>query len=79
MFAKVSEFLRLSARSALAGLALAAPGDKLSDKGKIDQTPAVTADFGDDASQYANDGECDDIRFSGRRLGEAAVRCRSRA
>ena len=49
----------------MAGLALAAPGDKLSDKGKIDQTPAVTADFGDDASQYANDGECDDIRFSG--------------
>ncbi|WEK05199.1 MAG: hypothetical protein P0Y65_02780 [Candidatus Devosia phytovorans] len=24
-----------------------------------------TVDFGDDASEYANDGECDDLRFRG--------------
>jgi hypothetical protein len=50
---------------ALSGEAFAAAGDKLADKGKIDAGPAVTADFGDDTSTYANDGECDDNRFSG--------------
>lgn len=28
-------------------------------------SPAVAVDFGDDASRWANDGECDDPRFSG--------------
>ncbi|WP_156953395.1 hypothetical protein [Afifella pfennigii] len=27
--------------------------------------PAAAIDFGDDASRWANDGECDDPRFSG--------------
>ena len=65
MFAKVSGFVAFLGALALAGSALAAGNDKLSDKGKIETVPAVTADFGDDTSAYANDGECDDNRFTG--------------
>lgn len=31
-------------------------------------TPALAIDFGDDSSEYANDGECDDPRFSGENM-----------
>lgn len=43
---------------------------RLMSKGQITQKPASTKtsriDFGDNASQWANDGECDDPRFEGQ-------------
>jgi hypothetical protein len=32
-----------------------------------------TIDFGDDAGDYANDGECDDLRFTGAGMTQTAL------
>jgi hypothetical protein len=54
---------------AFAGTATAQLADKLNDKNgppgteTSDSTPTI--DFGDDASNFSNDGECDDPRFTG--------------
>ena len=57
----------LAGALAFAGTAFAQVSDKLNDKnGMPETTTAATGpDFGDDASKYASDGECDDPRFTG--------------
>jgi hypothetical protein len=35
--------------------------------------PAAAVDFGDDASEWANDGECDDPRFAGPGMTETSL------
>ena len=52
-----------------AGLAAPAFAQKLDNKTGPSTLTATTAgdiDFGDDSSEWANDGECDDPRFEGR-------------
>jgi len=60
-----------------AGSAMPALADKLSHSGSgTTATPAVatgTIDFGDDSSEWANDGECDDPRFTGPGAAEELV------
>jgi hypothetical protein len=58
-----------------AGLAAPAMAQKID--GKNGGATAITApaglDFGDDTSQWANDGECDDPRFTGADMAAAPV------
>jgi hypothetical protein len=67
---------------------LAAPALAQSETNKKNPAPAIAADidFGDDSSDWANDGECDDPRFSGtgaavelvdEDLGRDATDCRA--
>ena len=57
--------------AALAVLPLAACGgpggdtSALTNEELANSAPASNVDFGDDSSQWANDGECDDPRFKG--------------
>ena len=51
-----------------AGLAAPAFAQKLDNKtgpSTLTTTAAGDIDFGDDSSEWANDGECDDLRFFG--------------
>ena len=39
----------------------------------LSSEPAAAVDFGDDASQWSNDGECDDPRFQGPGMTATAL------
>ncbi len=37
----------------------------LTNEERVTRAPLATVDFGDDSSEWSNDGECDDPRFRG--------------
>ncbi|MCF6326033.1 MAG: hypothetical protein L3J21_01930 [Devosiaceae bacterium] len=58
----------------------------LVDEGEVEFITSANVDFGDDSSEWANDGECDDPRFTGpgaaakldpRNLGRDATDCQT--